>query len=531
MKSKSESKKLFAVFCIVLLVAQPEKLQYRTGMSVYANAMSTDTLTCKSSPMDNSQGLMFDIYNSPYMSPPEEYGNMIYYYGDHDEFNTPVEAILGTPIVTGNTKSIYIDGNGAFGVSITPLEFGIAGTVYGYFIPQLSGKWTFTLSADDIADFYFGDLAICGWDDKSYIITANWVNGENGTVIDLNAGTFYPIRVVWGQSGGPYSLDLTFTDPTGVSYVSGSGLNFVLPIITTLEQLPPSSPSPPPPPPYDNGIFSNNPPLLTTTPSPPPSPTNVVTCAQDFSSVSISQTDSSVVMHAPDWCGFIDGNVPEYLVSEQVNIVGKTDTSGNIPQISILVDVNTVTFTNLNSPNSLSAAVTLQNGSLVIVNESSGTSGRRLLSKKIESRKLLQIHPTPSECSAANELCNSLSSGGPCVGVNAICTIVAITPELNIVAGPICNAAKAFCTGASYCLSHMNTLPGCPPPLVNTCNFACPFGGVEYFTTEDECTQFCIGGGFASTCCANAGSPYAIELCLALDVTACGISCGLCPTS
>ncbi len=102
---------------------------------------------------------------------------MIYYEGDYGEFNTPTKAVLGIdPITSGTASSFSInnsdddDGADDDGNLSALDQSGISATVYGYFVPPMSGSWIITLTADDIADLYFGDTAICGWNDTNYLI-------------------------------------------------------------------------------------------------------------------------------------------------------------------------------------------------------------------------------------------------------------------------------------------------------------------------------------------------------------------------
>ena len=113
---------------------------------------------------------------------------------------------------------------------------------FGLLLADYTGTWTFVLSSDDAAKLWIGDTAAFGYTSGNALAASTF--GSNGTgTISLVAGQYYPIRVMYGNGGGPGSLDLTyahtgqtatnnftgklFYDPAGVAIGTGGDPNTV----------------------------------------------------------------------------------------------------------------------------------------------------------------------------------------------------------------------------------------------------------------------------------------------------------------
>ena len=98
-------------------------------------------------------------------------------------------------------------------------DFSIAGVSttqsyqwIGYFTPDVTGTWTFGLAADDIAYIWIGPEALSGY------TTSNQLAYSNNDAVypitkDLIAGVPYPIRVQYGNNGGPGSFEFIYEKP------------------------------------------------------------------------------------------------------------------------------------------------------------------------------------------------------------------------------------------------------------------------------------------------------------------------------
>lgn len=82
------------------------------------------------------------------------------------------------------------------------------------------GDFSFEITqADDIALAWFGDVA-CGDFEKNNNQTYASYNGGSGNVTfttTLEPETYYPIRLIYANAGGPASLNLTITGPNGTA--------------------------------------------------------------------------------------------------------------------------------------------------------------------------------------------------------------------------------------------------------------------------------------------------------------------------
>lgn len=78
----------------------------------------------------------------------------------------------------------------------------------GYFKADYTGTWTFSMYSDDIAMIWIGPNAVSGYTSSNTLITSN-VSTVSGT-ISMVSGYFYPVRLMYGNGGGPGSLNLTY---------------------------------------------------------------------------------------------------------------------------------------------------------------------------------------------------------------------------------------------------------------------------------------------------------------------------------
>lgn len=96
----------------------------------------------------------------------------------------------------------------------------------GYIFAQQSGIYTFAFTAvDETAYLWIGSAAYSGWRASNADIEVSYrVTGQgpgSGTFrINLNAGQYYPFRVVYAQAQGSGQLNLSFTAPDGTVFLS-----------------------------------------------------------------------------------------------------------------------------------------------------------------------------------------------------------------------------------------------------------------------------------------------------------------------
>lgn len=97
--------------------------------------------------------------------------------------------------------------------------------IYGYFLPNLTGIWKFSILADDIATFWFGSSTINPIS-SNYQLYSHFTSGTVNYSISLTEGIYYPLLLLYGQSGGGISFIFSFTDPLNVTRTDGTGYYF-----------------------------------------------------------------------------------------------------------------------------------------------------------------------------------------------------------------------------------------------------------------------------------------------------------------
>ncbi|GMM55126.1 hypothetical protein DAKH74_017420 [Maudiozyma humilis] len=110
----------------------------------------------------------------------------------------------------------------------------------GYFMPQETGKYTFTLYADDLAYMSFGAgnaFDCCGMeesvsDPEAFDLIVIWKSNDNysGQVsYTLEGGVYYPLRILFANRDYHSFLKLTFEDPNGNVYTDFTNHIFQFP--------------------------------------------------------------------------------------------------------------------------------------------------------------------------------------------------------------------------------------------------------------------------------------------------------------
>ena len=86
---------------------------------------------------------------------------------------------------------------------------------YGKFYAPTSGSYTFYLGSDDASYLWIGSTADSGYTTSNANINIGGIHAITTTsyTISLTGGTFYPIRIIYGQSTGNYDFNLSFTGP------------------------------------------------------------------------------------------------------------------------------------------------------------------------------------------------------------------------------------------------------------------------------------------------------------------------------
>ena len=85
------------------------------------------------------------------------------------------------------------------------------------------------IKIDDIVDFWIGPYAYSGWTRSNVVAEETYPNYPHTfTTPTLTAGTYYPIRVLYGQAAGGLLFDVSLTTPSGITIFSGTQTNFIV---------------------------------------------------------------------------------------------------------------------------------------------------------------------------------------------------------------------------------------------------------------------------------------------------------------
>jgi hypothetical protein len=135
------------------------------------------------------------------------------YAGYHNE--TPSFFATATPTTYGANPAFSIQSNI---ISEPPTDDGsnFSCQWIGYFLATTTETYTFYLASDDGSYMWIGANALTGFTTAN----ANINNGGAHAVVEVSgtysmtAGTFYPIRVQYGEIGGGDVLTFSYSTPT-----------------------------------------------------------------------------------------------------------------------------------------------------------------------------------------------------------------------------------------------------------------------------------------------------------------------------
>jgi GLEYA domain len=99
----------------------------------------------------------------------------------------------------------------------------------GYFLAPTTGNYTFSLASDDRSWMWIGNDALAGaYTNANHIITTTFNTGTiTSPTISMTAGTYYPIRIVYGNGASAgFGINLSFAGPGITSRTNGTGYFF-----------------------------------------------------------------------------------------------------------------------------------------------------------------------------------------------------------------------------------------------------------------------------------------------------------------
>jgi hypothetical protein len=101
-------------------------------------------------------------------------------------------------------------------LNISGFASNISRLYRGYFVPAVTGNYRFRLSADDGAYMWVGSNATSGYTIANSYINNGGLHGLiaiTGNTLFLTQDLFYPVRIVYGNSGGAGQVTLEWEGP------------------------------------------------------------------------------------------------------------------------------------------------------------------------------------------------------------------------------------------------------------------------------------------------------------------------------
>jgi hypothetical protein len=147
------------------------------------------------------------------------------YAGYHNEnpafFATATPATYGTNLSTSIQTTIIQEPSSDDGSNFSCQWLG-------YFKPTTTETYTLYISSDDGSYLWIGANALSGFTTANATINNGGAHGpvEVSTTISLTAGTYYPIRMQFGEIGGGDVFSFNYATPTITKTTNVTGLVF-----------------------------------------------------------------------------------------------------------------------------------------------------------------------------------------------------------------------------------------------------------------------------------------------------------------
>lgn len=115
----------------------------------------------------------------------------------------------------------------------TQIDKGSTGDSYswmwlGYFYATTTETYTFYTTSDDASYLWIGDLAKTGYTTGNATVNNGGLHGaqERSGTSALTAGTYYPLRIQFGENFGGDNMKVEFSSPSVSRRTNGAGYYF-----------------------------------------------------------------------------------------------------------------------------------------------------------------------------------------------------------------------------------------------------------------------------------------------------------------
>lgn len=98
----------------------------------------------------------------------------------------------------------------------------------GYFKAPTTGSYTFFTSSDDASHLWIGSNAVSGFTTANATVNNGGLHAtiETSGTVSLTAGEYYPVRIMFGESGGGDIMTVSFSGPSIAKTANGTGYFF-----------------------------------------------------------------------------------------------------------------------------------------------------------------------------------------------------------------------------------------------------------------------------------------------------------------
>jgi len=159
-------------------------------------------------------GLSFDIVEGYFNDNVQVYFNATRYFDNAK----PKSGLKGTSGIATNFTSIITSTNQLIPQLHTIHYYSVKWI--GYFYPNESGTWQFSLNSDDSSVMWLGNKAMNDYNMSNLTVDCRNLHGmytKNGSMY-LEKNVYYPIRIYYGENGGGNNCIFGFQAPSGANY-------------------------------------------------------------------------------------------------------------------------------------------------------------------------------------------------------------------------------------------------------------------------------------------------------------------------
>lgn len=159
-------------------------------------------------------GLQFTVYDG--------------YFADNVSWFNTASLLTINGKSSGLTQNISDISGGTRGLIAENTRDGYSVQWIGNFYANVTGTWTFIIGSDDASYLWLGNIALSGYTTANALLNNGGTHSflEVANTITLTAGTFYPIRIQYGELNGDDAIYVAFVQPGNPLTTDGTNYYF-----------------------------------------------------------------------------------------------------------------------------------------------------------------------------------------------------------------------------------------------------------------------------------------------------------------